>query len=536
MINEPIPFEEAAKILQDKPAVTRAVFDRLLPELQARAFVITGVDAADALQAARDAIAEIPRGADWRTTKKALIAQLDPWLGDAAPYRVELLMRWHGYQAYGAANAEHLDANKDLFPFRQYITANDARVRETHAALEGLVLPADSPFWDRHTPPWEYNCRCDVRGITAEEAEEMIAEDTDKDPGGRRVIDGAVKDALENQGRLVREVNEIYDVRTPRERGESGPDWSAKELRIPLDALRARYASDPQTWAAFEAWAKQTKVDEIGTIWEWISGQAVAAVAKVATKALAVTAVDARTALAALSVDISDVEIEINSLLGGKSRYNYDNSPSLRDSIPGLPEAYAKRDAVIGRAREAIAVDPTAVRPFKPSTKARKDRKILVERHGEALDLWAKMVGSQNLAAMNSRKPLRMVRRPGRAYYDLKGSVHLSPYDSVSTHMHEIAHWMEDCSPELLARSVQFLERRTINDRITYYHGRLSEPVKADLFWSDYCGKQYKSRGNFYATEIVSMGIERFTFDPIKFAIEDPDYFDFIFDTLRKPL
>jgi SPP1 gp7 family putative phage head morphogenesis protein len=270
MLSAPIPFEEAAALLKNKPPVTRAIFDRLLPELQARAFVITGVDAADALQMARDAIAEIPRGEDWRVTKKALIEKLEPYLGKAADQRVELLMRWHGYQAYAAANVANLDANTDLFPYRQYITANDGRVRETHAALEGLVLPADSPFWDRHTPPWEYGCRCDVRGITAEEAGEMQAADADKAPGRQRVAPEAVRTRLEQEGRLERDVNEIYDVRSAFERGASGPDWSSKDLRIPLDAIRERY--DGEVWEKFRSWATGTVINGLNLM-QWLEGE-----------------------------------------------------------------------------------------------------------------------------------------------------------------------------------------------------------------------------------------------------------------------
>lgn len=270
MLTSAVPYDEAADFLSGKPAVTKAVFDKLLPELKARAFTIQGVDAADALQAARDAIAQIPMGADWRETKKELTAALKPWLGDGAAMRVEMLMRWHGYQAYSVANYENLEAMSDLFPYRQYQTAQDSRVRATHAALNGIVLPATSPFWDRHTPPWEYGCRCDVRGITREEAEEMMAEDAGVDERKRRVVEGPVLEELERHGRLHRGDNEIYDVRTKSERGESGPEWSTKDLRIPIDELRKRY--DAPVWRRFEAWAKRTKVDGLGTVWDWLEG------------------------------------------------------------------------------------------------------------------------------------------------------------------------------------------------------------------------------------------------------------------------
>lgn len=42
----------------------------------------------------------------------------------------------------------------------QYRTAGDNRVREEHAALNGITLPKSDPFWMHYTPPNGWNCRC----------------------------------------------------------------------------------------------------------------------------------------------------------------------------------------------------------------------------------------------------------------------------------------------------------------------------------------------------------------------------------------
>ena len=44
----------------------------------------------------------------------------------------------------------------------QYRTAHDEKVRATHAALHGVTLPPDDPFWDEYYPPLGWNCRCTV--------------------------------------------------------------------------------------------------------------------------------------------------------------------------------------------------------------------------------------------------------------------------------------------------------------------------------------------------------------------------------------
>lgn len=44
--------------------------------------------------------------------------------------------------------------------FLQYRTAQDSRVRPDHAALDGITLPADDPFWSKYYPPNGWGCRC----------------------------------------------------------------------------------------------------------------------------------------------------------------------------------------------------------------------------------------------------------------------------------------------------------------------------------------------------------------------------------------
>lgn len=52
--------------------------------------------------------------------------------------------------------------------YLQYRTALDDRVRAEHAALEGVTLPQDDPFWDTAFPPNGWNCRCHVIPVPQE--------------------------------------------------------------------------------------------------------------------------------------------------------------------------------------------------------------------------------------------------------------------------------------------------------------------------------------------------------------------------------
>jgi len=48
----------------------------------------------------------------------------------------------------------------DLYPNLQFSTVGDDRVRPAHAALDGAVYPVGDPFWNTHTPPLDWRCRC----------------------------------------------------------------------------------------------------------------------------------------------------------------------------------------------------------------------------------------------------------------------------------------------------------------------------------------------------------------------------------------
>lgn len=67
-----------------------------------------------------------------------------------------LAARWNDYQE-----------NADVMPYLQYETVGDGRVRDDHAALDGVIKPIDDPFWNTWYPPNGFNCRCTVLQLTA---------------------------------------------------------------------------------------------------------------------------------------------------------------------------------------------------------------------------------------------------------------------------------------------------------------------------------------------------------------------------------
>jgi SPP1 gp7 family putative phage head morphogenesis protein len=249
------PHAEALALMRGKPVMVRSAFDKLLPELRARAFTVTGIAGFDQLQRIRESVASIAEGTTWDRAKKEIIHELDWDSLEASQRRAELLLRTHGFQAFQSAQWEVAQKDEDTTHL-QYLSVEDERVRPSHAALNGIVLPKDDPFWTKHYPPWEWGCRCRVRPMNPDLVDEARADDASQPPEDRDIIEGPALAQL-NQGTLLRG-GQRFDVTPPSDKpgGEKAFGWTPSDLRLPLDTILERY--DPQTRQDFTAWAQQT--------------------------------------------------------------------------------------------------------------------------------------------------------------------------------------------------------------------------------------------------------------------------------------
>lgn len=269
-LTDPVPHAEAARRISDKPAVARDVFDGLPEEMKARAFTITGIEDHDVLQAVRDEIATLPTGADWDKVKKSVIEKISPWFTpEGAAARAETIMSHHAFAAYSATQARIMDRMIDVFPYRQYLSTKDGKVRASHAALDGIILPADHQFWTYHTPPWEWNCRCQVVELTEEDRDEEIAKDDKRAPENRLVLQGVSLRQLE-EGILSRGLTTNVDVRTPKDRG-GNYQWSARDAGLPYSEIKTRWT--PEVASSFESWAGKTLIDLGSSLLDWLTGK-----------------------------------------------------------------------------------------------------------------------------------------------------------------------------------------------------------------------------------------------------------------------
>lgn len=73
--------------------------------------------------------------------------------------------------AESAVDYRRLISQRDIFPYWEYLTVADGKVREQHRRLHGVILPYNDPLWDKIYPPNGWNCRCRVEGVMAHQAE-----------------------------------------------------------------------------------------------------------------------------------------------------------------------------------------------------------------------------------------------------------------------------------------------------------------------------------------------------------------------------
>ena len=137
--------------------------------------------------------------------------------------------------------------------------------------------------------------------------------------------------------------------------------------------------------------------------------------------------------------------------------------------------------------------------------------------------------------------------------YDLRASqsgkrINLHNEERIGTIIHETAHQLEADNPQILINSLTFARARTEGEKqislkkINSEYKR-DEYCKRDKFFDPYCGKIYTLYGgkdrkfeDADGSEIMSMGLQHIFEDPINFAKNDREYFDFVISNLRGEL
>lgn len=186
----PLPPEEAIAWFKAKGMQFTWDWAEMWQEEHARAFTVAKVIKADILADIRTALDKaMADGTTFEQFQKDLIPTLQRkgWWGrqealDTATGELSIVQLGSRYRLktifdvniQTSLQVGHYKAMTDpdvikARPYWRYSAVMDGKTRPMHRQWHGMVLPADSPWWDSHYPPNGWSCRCTVVSMSMRE-------------------------------------------------------------------------------------------------------------------------------------------------------------------------------------------------------------------------------------------------------------------------------------------------------------------------------------------------------------------------------
>lgn len=179
------PPEKAIEYFKSKGNVFSWDWYDTWQDAHTKAFTVAKVVRMDVLTDIRSAVQKsMEEGITFQEFKKQLepTLQAKGWWGKAtdsegkevqlgSPWRLKTIYETNLSTSYAAGRWKAITDNKESRPYLQYWTADDGRVRASHAILHGLVFPYNDPFWNSFYPPNDWGCRCGVRALSSDDIE-----------------------------------------------------------------------------------------------------------------------------------------------------------------------------------------------------------------------------------------------------------------------------------------------------------------------------------------------------------------------------
>ena len=511
----------------------------------ARAFTVAKAAQADVLESIRERLNQaITAGRTRREFAESLEPTLQKlgWWGRrivvspdggaekvqlGSPHRLRTIYDSNMRSTFGAARQRHQVENAESRPFWMYDARNDGRVRPSHAAMDGRVFRADDPIWQTHYPPNGWNCRCRVRALTPAQVRAR----------GLRVSDSA--GALEA---VQQEVG--VDKRTGEVITRPGTAYRLRDAAGQVHVLTpdAGWGSSPR---GLPPQAAPPSTFDPG-----------AASPSAAREHLASATASARRRLA-------DQEVELERL---NASINDPATPITSRDLAARAAAWEARDAarqdVRAAGRRAILRERPAA--FQGGREPSWDA-ALQQRQAPVVEEWRRLVAPRLVSRLYApRFRESALGDESASYWRSLARFHRDSPSGVI--VHELSHLLE-ADQQVFNRAVGFLQRRTMGDPLAVvdsrgslgrrdkfrdpegndfsYPGRLSAHPGTDDIGSLHSAtlqglpghapaRRAGDRGDaeVYSTEVVSMGAQWLWENPVAFAATDPDYFDFIWDTV----
>lgn len=184
------PFAEQVAALRLRFVDLRptARWDDLVGAEHDRAFMVAGAVKADLLA---DLAAAVDRAVsdgasleEFRRDFREIVERhgWHGWTGEGTrkgeAWRTRVIYRTNVATTYAAGRMAQL--READFPLWVYRHSGAEHPRLDHLSWDGIVLPADHPFWAKHYPPNGWGCGCRVAGARSERGARRLGGDPDK--------------------------------------------------------------------------------------------------------------------------------------------------------------------------------------------------------------------------------------------------------------------------------------------------------------------------------------------------------------------
>lgn len=442
----------------------------------------------DEIQRAQEA------GDDFETWRKRVRSELK---NDA---HAETVFRNATQRALNAGRWEQMHA-PDVAKFRPFLMFDavlDGHTSEVCRVCNGTVLPVGHPWFLTHAPPCHHRCRSGLRSLRREVAVKRgitnVPPAIDADTGfGLAPSKQPVwkPDPSKHDPQLVRELNR---------KAKAKP-------KAPEPPREAPKEHDPAHWEA--VYGKEYGEAAPNVAWG---------------RAMLERGLDRSPA---------DVKGELKRLVAG-------GFPGLNAPLSWLDQLEQHRPmrlqvaAQLPGRRALIALQEhtrtitTGTFPELSTDRAVRDAKVFYEL---TLDRSVRRPSAQIV-----------IRQNARTYFSPSENVIVLERGSQApVAIHELAHAIEEGDPRALARSLAFLEARTVGEKLSPLRaltpGRAYDPTemaRQDKFLTPYIGKDYGKR----ATEVTSVGYQALATDPLRadgfadLAERDPEMLFFLLGQL----
>ena len=183
-----LPFQEQIAFFRDKLNIPTRAWTDLWQQQHDVAFVVAGAARDDLLADLREsvdaAIAEGETLASFRKRFDATVAKHGWDYNGGRDWRTRVIYGTNLRTSYAAGRYQQLQAVKSTRPYWRYRhSAASLEPRHKHLAWDGLVLPADDPWWNTHYPPNGWGCNCYVEALSLRDLERLGKDGPDRAPG-----------------------------------------------------------------------------------------------------------------------------------------------------------------------------------------------------------------------------------------------------------------------------------------------------------------------------------------------------------------